>query len=60
VPELLGHTEAVPNRRKFIPVYLTENTLGHTLGECAPSRAFTGHTTRADQAAASAPAKGGA
>jgi len=41
-------------------VYLTENMVGHKLGEFAPSRAFKGHTTRADKAAASAPAKGAA
>ena len=60
VPEMFGHTVAVHNGRKFIPVYLTENMVGHKLGEFAPSRAFKGHTTRADKAATAAPAKGGA
>ena len=60
VPEMIGHTVAVHNGRKFIPVYLTENMVGHKLGEFAPSRAFKGHTTRADKAATAAPAKGGA
>jgi small subunit ribosomal protein S19 len=59
VPEMIGHTVAVHNGRKFIPVYLTENMVGHKLGEFAPSRAFKGHTTRADKAAAAGPAKGG-
>ncbi len=60
IPEMIGHTVAVHNGRKFIPVYLTENMVGHNLGEFAPSRAFKGHTTRADKAATAAPAKGGA
>ncbi len=60
IPEMIGHTVAVHNGRKFIPVYLTENMVGHKLGEFAPSRAFKGHTTRADKAATAAPAKGGA
>lgn len=59
VPEMIGHTLAVHNGKKFIPVYLTENMVGHKLGEFAPSRTFKGHTTKADKAAASAPAKGG-
>jgi small subunit ribosomal protein S19 len=60
VPEMIGHTLAVHNGRKFIPVYLTENMVGHKLGEFAPSRAFRGHTTKADKAASAGPAKGGA
>ena len=60
VPEMIGHTVAVHNGKKFIPVYLTENMVGHKLGEFAPSRAFKGHTTRADKAAAAAPPKGAA
>ena len=58
VPEMIGHTVAVHNGRKFIPVYLTENMVGHKLGEFAPSRSFRGHTTKADKAASSGP-KGG-
>jgi small subunit ribosomal protein S19 len=58
VPEMLGHTLAVHNGRKFIPVYVTENMVGHKLGEFAPTRAFKGHTTKSEKAAAAAPAKG--
>lgn len=43
VPELLGHTFAVHNGKKFIPVYVTENMVGHKLGEFAPTRTFYGH-----------------
>ncbi len=50
VPEMVGHTMAVHNGRKFVPVYVTENMVGHKLGEFAPTRAFRGHTTRADKA----------
>ena len=59
VPEMVGHTLAVHNGRKFIPVYITENMVGHKLGEFAPTRQFKGHTTKADKAAqlaAAAPA----
>src|SRR5213594_3408276 len=51
VPEMVGHTIAVHNGRKFIPVYLTENMVGHKLGEFAPTRLFKGHTTKAEKAA---------
>jgi small subunit ribosomal protein S19 len=51
VPEMVGHTIAVHNGRKFIPVYITENMVGHKLGEFAPSRTFKGHTTKSDKAA---------
>jgi small subunit ribosomal protein S19 len=56
VPEMVGHTIAVHNGRKFIPVYITENMVGHKLGEFAPTRSFKGHTTKSDKAAAVAPA----
>ena len=56
VPEMVGHTIAVHNGRKFIPVYVTENMVGHKLGEFAPTRQFKGHTTKSDKAAAVAPA----
>ena len=56
IPEMVGHTLAVHNGKKFIPVYLTENMVGHKLGEFAPTRAFKGHTTKADKAASVAPA----
>jgi len=42
-PEFVGHTIAVYNGRKFIPVYLSENMVGHRLGEFAPTRFFRGH-----------------
>ena len=61
VPEMVGHTLAVHNGRKFIPVYATENMVGHKLGEFAPTRIFKGHTTRvAERAAALAAAAPGA
>ena len=59
VPEMVGHTLAVHNGRKFIPVYVTENMVGHKLGEFAPTRIFKGHTTKvAEKAAALAGAPG--
>ena len=42
-PEFVGHTIAVHNGNKFIPVYVTENMVGHKLGEFAPTRTFRGH-----------------
>ena len=51
IPEFVGHTLAVHNGRKFIPVYVTENMVGHKLGEFAPTRQFKGHTTKAEKAA---------
>jgi len=51
IPEMVGHTIAVHNGKKFIPVYVTENMVGHKLGEFAPTRLFKGHTTKADKAA---------
>ena len=47
---MVGHTLAVHNGNKFIPVYVTENMVGHKLGEFAPTRTFKGHTTKADKA----------
>jgi small subunit ribosomal protein S19 len=44
LPEFVGHTFAVHNGRKFIPVFVTENMVGHKLGEFAPTRTFTGHS----------------
>lgn len=43
VPEMIGHTFAVHNGKKFIPVFITENMVGHKLGEFAPTRFFKGH-----------------
>ena len=42
-PEFVGHTFAVHNGKQFIPVYVTENMVGHRLGEFAPTRHFRGH-----------------
>jgi small subunit ribosomal protein S19 len=72
-PEFVGHTFAVHNGNKFIPVYITENMVGHRLGEFSPTRLFRGHTgtNKVDKKAtpsaaapavaapAAAPAKGG-
>lgn len=44
MPEFIGFTFAVHNGRKFIPVYVTENMVGHKLGEFAPTKTFKGHT----------------
>ncbi len=43
-PELVGHTLAIYNGKKFFPVYITENMVGHKLGEFAPTRTFRSHT----------------
>ena len=43
-PEFVGHTLAVHNGNKFVPVYITENMVGHKLGEFAPTRTFRGHS----------------
>ena len=62
-PDAVGLTFAVHNGRKFVPVFVTENMVGHKLGEFAPTRLFKGHTTKADKAAtvvAPAGAGGGA
>ena len=45
-PEFVGHTIAVHNGNKFVPVYITENMVGHKLGEFAPTRLFRGHSGR--------------
>ena len=67
VPEMVGHTLAVYNGKKFVPVYITENMVGHKLGEFAPTRLFRGHTvnkvadkkTSAPAPAAAPAARGG-
>jgi small subunit ribosomal protein S19 len=46
-PDFVGHTIAVHNGNKFIPVYVTENMVGHKLGEFAPTRIFRGHGGKA-------------
>lgn len=48
-PEFVGHTFAVHNGNKFIPVYITENMVGHKLGEFAPTRTFRGHAGNKDK-----------
>lgn len=56
LPEAVGLTFAVHNGRKFLPVYVTENMIGHKYGEFAPTRTFNGHSEKKAQAAVSAPA----
>lgn len=46
IPEMVGLTIAVHNGRKFIPVFVTENMVGHKLGEFSPTRTFKGHTSK--------------
>ncbi len=58
IPEMVGHTIAVHNGKKFIPVYVTENMVGHKLGEFALTRTFKGHTSKTDKAASVAKAGG--
>ena len=65
VPDMIGLTIAVHNGKEFIPIYVTENMIGHKLGEFALTRTFRGHKAAGDKAAASsskpagAPAGGG-
>ena len=47
LPEFVGHTFAVHNGNKFVPVYVTENMVGHKLGEFSPTRTFKGHSVKA-------------
>jgi small subunit ribosomal protein S19 len=55
IPEMVGHTIAVHNGKKFVPVYITENMVGHKLGEFAPTRIFRAHGVKgAAEAAARA------
>ena len=63
-PEMIGHTLAVYNGKKFVPVYVTENMVGHKLGEFSPTRQFRGHSSKVEKVAkvagapaAAAPAK---
>lgn len=49
VPDFIGHTLAVHNGKKFIPVYVTENMVGHKLGEFSPTRVFKGHAAKASE-----------
>src|SRR5664280_2594570 len=58
IPEMVGHTLAVHNGKKFIPVYVTENMVGHKLGEFSMTRSFKGHSVRAATETAARPAPG--
>lgn len=48
-PEMIGHTLMVHNGKTFIPVYVTENMIGHKLGEFSPTRTYRGHTSKDDR-----------
>ena len=52
IPEFVGHTLAVHNGRKFIPVYVTENMVGHKLGEFSPTRTFRAHGSHTEKSTA--------
>ena len=54
LPEFVGHTFAVHNGKKFVPVFVTENMVGHKLGEFAPTRTFRGHAGKLDKRAKAA------
>jgi small subunit ribosomal protein S19 len=56
IPEMVGHTLAVHNGKKFIPVYVTENMVGHKLGEFSMTRTFKGHSVRAATETSAKPA----
>jgi small subunit ribosomal protein S19 len=56
IPEMVGHTIAVHNGKKFIPVYITENMVGHKLGEFSFTRQFKGHSVKAAAEVAARPA----
>jgi len=60
LPDFIGLTLAVHNGKKFVPVYVTENMVGHRLGEFAPTRTFHGHTSAEKKAASGAPPAGAA
>ena len=57
IPEMVGHTLAVHNGKKFIPVYVTENMVGHKLGEFSFTRQFKGHSVKAATETAAKPAR---
>jgi small subunit ribosomal protein S19 len=60
VPEMVGHTIAVYDGRKHVPVYVTENMVGHKLGEFAPTRTFKSHGARVEKTTAVKPGGPGA
>ena len=57
IPEMVGHTLAVHNGKKFIPVYVSENMVGHKLGEFSFTRQFKGHSVKAAAESTAKPAK---
>jgi small subunit ribosomal protein S19 len=57
-PDMVGHTIAVHNGKKFIPVYISENMVGHKLGEFSPTRTFKGHSMKAAVETTAKPAPG--
>jgi small subunit ribosomal protein S19 len=57
-PDMIGHTLAVYNGKKFVPVYVTENMVGHKLGEFSPTRQFRGHSSKVEKVAKVAGAPG--
>ena len=58
-PDMVGHTIAVHNGRKFVPVYVSENMVGHKLGEFSPTRQFRGHSSKVEKVAKVAATGGG-
>lgn len=60
VPEMVGHTIAVYDGRKHVPIYVTENMVGHKLGEFAPTRTFKSHGVRVEKTTSVRPAGPGA
>ena len=48
-PQMVGHTIAVHDGRRHVPIYITENMVGHKLGEFAPTRTYRGHVSRAEK-----------
>jgi small subunit ribosomal protein S19 len=59
IPDMIGHTIAVHDGRKHVPVFVSDSMVGHKLGEFAPTRLFKGHTTKvAEKTATAAPAAG--
>ena len=59
IPDFVGHTFNVHNGKTFVNVFVTENMVGHKLGEFSPTRTFRSHTTKTEKAAAAAAAGGG-
>jgi small subunit ribosomal protein S19 len=57
IPEMVGHTIAVHNGKKFIPVYITENMVGHKLGEFSFTRTFKGHSMKSASESSAKPAR---